>query len=81
MDFDLHVLCRFLYFCDLPVATIIMIDSSETHNSLVGVEVQSPYVLKGAVIQLDIFSIVLRNNYLSVPSHLKMYVLKKHASI
>ena len=43
-DFD--PLCRFLYFCGQPVVAVIMIDSSKIHKVLVGVEVQSPYVVE-----------------------------------
>ena len=38
--------CWFLYFCGLPIVTVIMIDSSKTCKSLVGVEVQSPCVIE-----------------------------------
>ena len=47
------ILIHFVSFCILcgqSVVAIIMIDGSETCNSLVGVEVKSPYMLlKGAV--------------------------------
>ena len=39
-------ICRFLYFCGQPVVAVIMIDSSKKRNSLVGVEVLSPYVIE-----------------------------------
>ena len=39
-------LCQFLYFCGQPVVTVVMIGGSETHKSLVGVEVQRPYVIE-----------------------------------
>ena len=44
MDFDL--LCQFLYFCGQSVVTVVMIDSSKTRNSLVGVEAQSLHVIE-----------------------------------
>ena len=43
---DFNLLCQFLYFCSQLVVAEIMIDSSKTHKSLVGVEVQSPYVIE-----------------------------------
>ena len=39
-------ICRFLYFCGQSVVAVIMIDSSKKRNSLVGVEVLSPYVIE-----------------------------------
>ena len=39
-------LCPFLYFCGKSVVAVIMIDSGKKRNSLVGVEVQSPYVIE-----------------------------------
>ena len=39
-------ICRFLYFCGQPVVAVIMIDSCKKRNSLVGVEVLSPYVIE-----------------------------------
>ena len=44
MDFD--PLCRFPYFCSQPVVAVNMIDSSKTHKSLVGVAVQSVFVIE-----------------------------------
>ena len=39
-------ICRFLYFCGQSVVAVVMIDSSKKRISLVGVEVQSPYVIE-----------------------------------
>ena len=39
-------ICWFLYFCGQSVVAVIMIDSSKKRNSLVGVEVLSPYVIE-----------------------------------
>ena len=41
-----HPIYRFCTFCGQPVVTIIKIDNSKTRNSLVGVEVHSPYVIE-----------------------------------
>ena len=65
---DLDPLCRFLYFCGQSVVAVIMIDSSKKCNSLVGVEVQSLYVIERhskQQRQLNIVSIGLtsKNNH------------------
>ena len=43
---DSDPLCWFLYFCGQPVVALIMIDSSKIRKTLVGVEVQSLYVIE-----------------------------------
>ena len=43
---DIDPLCWFLFFCGQPVVVVLIIDSSKTRKSLVGVEVQSPYVIE-----------------------------------
>ena len=46
---DLWISIHFVSFCILcnhPVVAVIMIDNSITRKSLVGVEVQSPYIIE-----------------------------------
>ena len=43
---DLDPLCQFLNFCGQPFVAVIMIDSSKACKLLVGVKVQSLYIIK-----------------------------------